>query len=136
MTGVRFPAGIRGLLLSSQRPYRLWDPPSLPYSQSELFYKWRFTINQFILAPSTLRPTTSDFFQPNPCRYIPYVTSSLTRELVCRLQLLLALASAVILMSESRGSHDRILLSQIRDALNLEGRDPVFISPRNSMSWL
>jgi hypothetical protein len=40
---------------------------------------------------------------------------SLTRGQVCRLQLLLALASAVILGSESRGARDQILLSQIRD---------------------
>jgi hypothetical protein len=42
---------------------------------------------------------------------------SLTRGRVCRLQLLLALASAVILGSESRGTRDHILLSQIRDFL-------------------
>jgi hypothetical protein len=40
---------------------------------------------------------------------------SLTREWVCRLQLLLVVASAVILGSGSRGTRDRILLSQIRD---------------------
>jgi hypothetical protein len=36
---------------------------------------------------------------------------------VCLLQLLLALVSAVILWSESRGTRDQILLSQIRDFL-------------------
>jgi hypothetical protein len=40
---------------------------------------------------------------------------SLTRGRVCRLQLLLVLASAVILWSESHGTRDHILLSQIRD---------------------
>jgi hypothetical protein len=40
---------------------------------------------------------------------------SLTREWVCRLQLLLVLASAVILESEYRWTRDHILLSQIRD---------------------
>jgi hypothetical protein len=40
---------------------------------------------------------------------------SLARGRVCRLQLLLVLASAVILGSESRGTRDHILLSQIRD---------------------
>jgi hypothetical protein len=40
---------------------------------------------------------------------------SLTRGRVCRLQLLLALASAVIFGSESRGTRGRILLPQIRD---------------------
>jgi hypothetical protein len=46
------------------------------------------------------------------------------------------LASAVILKSESRGTHDHILLSQIRDSTNLEGQVPVFISPRNRMAQL
>jgi hypothetical protein len=40
---------------------------------------------------------------------------SLMRGRVCRLQLLLVHASAVIFGSESRGTRDRILLSQIRD---------------------
>jgi hypothetical protein len=57
------------------------------------------------------------FFQLNTCDYSIYVTFSLTRGWVCRLQLLLVLASAVILMSESRGTHGHILLSQIRDFL-------------------
>jgi hypothetical protein len=61
---------------------------------------------------------------------------SLTREQVCRLQLLLVLASAVILGSESRGTHDHILLSYIRVFPNLEGQVPVFISPRKRMAQL
>jgi hypothetical protein len=40
---------------------------------------------------------------------------SLTRRRICRLQLLLALASAVILGSESRGTRYHILLSQIQN---------------------
>jgi hypothetical protein len=40
---------------------------------------------------------------------------SFTRGRVCRLQLLLSLASAVIFGSESRRTHSHILLSQIRD---------------------
>jgi hypothetical protein len=48
-------------------------------------------------------------------------TPSLTREQVCHLQLLLVLASAVILGSQSRRTHDHILLSQIRDSPNVEG---------------
>jgi hypothetical protein len=43
------------------------------------------------------------------------VALSLTRRRVCRLQLLLALANAVIFGSGSRGTRDHILLSQIRD---------------------
>jgi hypothetical protein len=40
---------------------------------------------------------------------------SLTEGRVCRIELLLTLASAVILGTESRGTRDHILLSQIRD---------------------
>jgi hypothetical protein len=29
---------------------------------SEFLYDWRYTANQFVLAPSPLRPTTRDFF--------------------------------------------------------------------------
>jgi hypothetical protein len=50
--------------------------------------------------------------------------------------LLLALASAVILMSESRGTHDHILLSQIRNFPNREGQVPVFISLRDKVAQL
>jgi hypothetical protein len=84
-------------------------------------------------APSDSR---SEIFQLNSCGHSPHVICSLTREWVCNLQLLLALASAVILSSESRGTHDHILLSQIRDSPNLEGQVPVFISPRNRVARL
>jgi hypothetical protein len=53
-----------------------------------------------------------------------------------KLQLLLVLASAIFLRSESRGTHDHILLSQIRDSSNQEGQVPIFISPRNRMVQL
>jgi hypothetical protein len=105
--------------------------------ERELLYDWRFTANQFNLETSPLRLTTSNFtFQLNTCGSSPYVTSSLTRGWVCLLQLLLVLANAVILRSESRGTHDHILLSQIRDSPNLEGQIPVFISPRDRVAWL
>jgi hypothetical protein len=58
----------------------------------------------------------------------PYVTTFLRRGWDCRLQLLLVLASAGILGSESRGDRDHIILCQIRDIPNLEGQVPVFIS--------
>jgi hypothetical protein len=59
------------------------------------------------------------FFQLNTCGHSPYVTSSLTRGWICRLQLLLVLASAFIFRSESRRTHDHILLSQIQGTLFL-----------------
>jgi hypothetical protein len=58
------------------------------------------------------------------------------RRWVCRLQLLMVLASAVIFRSESCGAHGHILLSQIRDSSNLEGQVPVFIYPRNRVARL
>jgi hypothetical protein len=73
-------------------------------SESELLNDLRFTANQFVFATHPLRPTTRIFvFQLNTCSYSPYETSSLTRRWVCRSQLLLVLASAVILRSVSHG---------------------------------
>jgi hypothetical protein len=60
------------------------------------------------------------------CLYV-YDAPSLASGRACRSQLLLVLASAVILGSESRGTHDHILRSQIRDFPNVEGQVPVFI---------
>jgi hypothetical protein len=64
------------------------------------------------------------------------VTLFLTSERVCRLLLRLAVARAVILGSESRGTRDHISLSQIRDSHNLEIQVPVFISPRSRVAQL
>jgi hypothetical protein len=67
------------------------------------------------LAASPLRLTTSNFiFQT--LVVIVLIKHPLTRGWVCRLQLLLVLASAVILSSESRETHDHILMFQIRDS--------------------
>jgi hypothetical protein len=54
---------------------------------------------------------------------------------ICRLQLLLAFASAVILGAESRGNYDHILLSQIRGSPNLEDQ-VVFMSSSYSAAQL
>jgi hypothetical protein len=53
----------------------------------------------------------------------------------CRLQLLLALASTVVLRSEYGGTHNHISLSQTRDFPKLEGQVPVFISPPPETGW-
>jgi hypothetical protein len=42
----------------------------------------------------------------------------------------------IILRSESPGTHDHILLSQIRDFPNMEGQGHVFIFPRNKVAQL
>jgi hypothetical protein len=75
------------------------------------------------------------FITSDSCGFVD-VGRSLTRSRVCRLQLQLVLASAVILVSESCGTYDRILLSQIRDSSNLEGQVPIFIFPRNRVAQL
>jgi hypothetical protein len=53
-----------------------------------------------------------------------YGAPSLTRGRVSSLQFLLALFSAVILGSESRGNHDHILLPQIRDSPTWRAKSP------------
>jgi hypothetical protein len=122
-------------LFTDSRSELTWSE-SESESESELLYDWQFTANHF-LETSPLRLTTSKFiFQLNTCGYIPYVTSSLMRGSFCHLQLLLALVSTLMLRSESRGIHDHILQSQIRDYSNLESWVPVFISPRNKVAQL
>jgi hypothetical protein len=103
---------------------------------SQLCCRVRSTTKQFVLAPRTLRHTTSNFFQLNPCGRSLYITSSLTRGWVCCIQLLLGLASAVILRSESRENHDQILLSQIQDSSNLDDKVSVFLFQGNRMVQL
>jgi hypothetical protein len=125
----RYPTTAGCSLCNSPFPTHTHTHTHKHKSESELLYDWQFTANQFVLAPSPLRPTANIFFPLNTCGYSPYVTSSLTRRWVCPLQLLLGLASAVILRSESRRTHDHILLSQIRDFPNLDGQVLVFISP-------
>jgi hypothetical protein len=70
------------------------------------------------LGTEPLETNGQNFFpQLNTCAHSPYtsITSSLTRGWACHLQLLLVLASAFILGSESRGTRDHNLLPQIRD---------------------
>jgi hypothetical protein len=131
------------LRLPSQFSSKLMSPQAV-FSNLTLFFSTTFlySVSQSVRVRLTLRlavyrqaPWDSRhsnlIFQLNTCRYSPYVTFSVTRGGICRLQLLLILASAVILMSKSHGIHDPILLSQIRDSPNLEGQVPVFISPGN-----
>jgi hypothetical protein len=59
-----------------------------------------------------------------------------TRGLVCRLQWLLVLASAVILRSKSLWTRDQILLPRIQDSPNLQDQVLVFISPRTRVARL
>jgi hypothetical protein len=59
-----------------------------------------------------------------------FVASSLTRRRVCNLLLLLVLASAVPLESESRGTQDHILLSQFLRLPQPGGPGPCIYIPQ------
>jgi hypothetical protein len=65
-----------------------------------------------------------------------YGALSLMRERVYRLQFPLAIASTVIHGSESRGTRDRISLSQIRDSPNPEGQVLILTFLRNWVAQL
>jgi hypothetical protein len=69
------------------------------------------------------------------CGHSPYVKSSLTRRLVCRLQLLLALASAVVLGPSSAGLMTIFYCLRL-DSSKLEGQVPVFIPPKKRVAQL
>jgi hypothetical protein len=83
-----------------------------------------------------LGPKTRFLLLSDSCGFVDVGRLSDERRRVYRLQLLLALASAVNLGSKSRRTHVHILLSQIRDSPNLESQVPVFISPRNRVAQL
>jgi hypothetical protein len=112
------------------------------------FFKfWMFVEVTIILRPAVSRPVYLGVRHPSRAQDQIFLTSrqlrvfwrraySLTRGRICRLQLQLVLARAVILWSETHRTHDRILLSQIGDSPNLEGHVPVFISPRNRVARL
>jgi hypothetical protein len=134
----------RGLFLSTM--HFIWFSEqtifiSLCTVNHSVFVRVRVTLRLAVYRPSfrlsdkPLETHDQSFYFPTEnLSYSPYVTSSLTRGRVCHLQLLLVLASAVILRSESRGNYDHILLSQFRDSPNLEGQVLVFISTRNRVA--
>jgi hypothetical protein len=90
---------------------------------SKLYNNWR-SVGQSALAPRPrLGPQDQIFISQTVAGLLKWAPS-LTKGRVCRLQLLLSLANAVILGSESHGPHDHILLAQIRDSPNLVGQVP------------
>jgi hypothetical protein len=89
--------------------------------------KGRFVGLSLILLPTVSRPVYLGIKHPSANYGKIFITVkklqicwcgvlSRKRGWVCRLQFLLVIASAVIFRSESRGTHDHILPSQIRDS--------------------
>jgi hypothetical protein len=125
------------------------DPTSSCHYSQTANRRLRFLTDQFKselkLRPTVSRPVCLGVKHPSRAQDQIFVTvrqllvcgcgaSYLTRGRVCCLQLRLVLASAEILGFESRGTHDYILLSQIRDSLNLKSQVPVFISLTNRVA--
>jgi hypothetical protein len=115
--------------LTAHKPHSLTADSRLTGSESELPYYYRFTTNRFVLAPIPLRITARIFFSIEHLRSKSLYNILSDEKWTCRLQLLLALASAFILRSESRRTHDHILLFQIRDSHKLEPRSPYLYPP-------
>jgi hypothetical protein len=138
VSDLRLP--FRCLLRLAGSRWRYFTPPPHGQTKSKAKSKLccdRRSVGQSVLVSSThLGLTTRFFITVRELRVCWCGALSLTRERVCRLQLLLGLANAVILGSESHGTRDHILLSQIRDSPNLEGQVPVFISPRDRVAQL
>jgi hypothetical protein len=73
-------------------------------------------------------------FSLDSCGVYYFVSPSLTRGRVCHLILLLALASVILLGSESRGTQDDILLSQFVRLSQPVGSDPRIYIPQKQGS--
>jgi hypothetical protein len=99
---------------------------------------WLSLSLSLMLRPTVSRPVCLGIKHPSGAYYQIFITfrrlrvcwcaaPSRTKGQFCRLQLLLVLASSVILGFESHETHDHILLSQIRGSHSLEDQLPMFI---------
>jgi hypothetical protein len=75
------------------------------------------------------------FFQLNTYGHSPYITSSLMREWVCRLQLLIALPEQSLSGPSPAGRMTTLYCLRF-DTPHLKGQVPVFISPRSRVALL
>jgi hypothetical protein len=103
----------------------------LPYNwlsssirESKLLYDWRFRLGE-----EPLGTHDQHSFQLNTCGYSSYLTSSLMSGWVSRLQLLLVLASAVILGPQSRGTHDIFYCVEFETPPTWRVRSPYLYPP-------
>jgi hypothetical protein len=106
---------------------RCWSDQTFHLWSARLICSWFFcSYLSFILRRTVSRPVSLGIKHPSGAYDQIFITVgqlrvcwcgalSLTRGRVCRLQLLLVLASVVILRSEPLGTHDHILVSQIWD---------------------
>jgi hypothetical protein len=102
---------------------------SLSHSKSKLCYDQR-SVSQSVLVWTTHLGLKTRLLFIRQLRVCWCGAPSLMRGWVCRLQLLVVLTSAVILRSESRGTHDHILLSQVRDFRQPGGPGPHIYIPQ------
>jgi hypothetical protein len=96
----------------------------------------RQSVSQSLLVSSPILSQDQIFVTVRQLRVGWGWVPSLIRGRVCRLQLTMVLANAVILVSESRGTYNLILLPRVRNSPKLEGQIPVFISSRNRAAQL
>jgi hypothetical protein len=86
--------------------------------------------------PATIRGPRPDFHYRQTAAGLLIRCAFSDKGMVCRLQLLLTLASAVILGPESHGIHDHILLSQDSRLGQPGGPGPRIYIPRNRVAQL
>jgi hypothetical protein len=121
-----------------QLPSRIkWRPTAkLTHKTNSKLYYNRRTGFQSVLMLSTIWGRTLHFYFSLTVVGLLMWGAHSDGGLVCPLQLLLTLASAVVLGSESSGTHEHIFLPLIRDSQNLECQFHLFISPRNRVAQL
>jgi hypothetical protein len=112
-----------------------WRLP-ITNSLSKLYYDRRSDGQCVLVSSLHLGPKTRFLLLSGSWQVCWCGAPTLMRGRVFRLELLLALASSVILGSESRETHYHILLYQIQDSPNLEGQVPIFISSRKRVAQL
>jgi hypothetical protein len=103
------------------------------FSESMLYY-YRRTVGQSFLVSGTQLGLATDFLLLSLIIFTQLWVcwcgaSSLTRCRICILQLLLGLASTVFLGSESRRTHNHVLLSQFWDSPAWRARFPYLFPP-------